>query len=210
MDNIEGFIKNCDILVLNIPPKFRSPEDTDYLKNLSTIHSLVKERVKRIILISTTSVYRDTPSNIICTENNRYLDTNEKAKILSEAEDIFFKAKAGENVVLRLGGLIGEDRHPAKFVSGKELSNPSAPVNLIHREDCIGAIKCVIESNCGNEIFNVVYPSHPLKSEYYLRSCKNFGLPPPFINDSLVSKGKIVSSEKIQRALNFKFTHPIG
>ena len=54
----------------------------------------------------------------------------------------------GENrlCILRLGGLISEDRNPAKFLATKEINDkPDKRVQLIHRNDIVGVVKMVIK-----------------------------------------------------------------
>jgi NAD dependent epimerase/dehydratase family enzyme len=82
--------------------------------------------------------------------------------------------------VVRFGGLIGEDRHPVKFLSGrKNVEQPDSPVNLIHQNDCIGILLTLIEKEIYGEVFNAVAPSHPTRKTYYTKMALSFGLPLP-------------------------------
>jgi nucleoside-diphosphate-sugar epimerase len=102
--------------------------------------------------------------------------------------------------ILRFGGLIGEDRNPASHFSGKyNIPNGGAPVNLIHRAEIIEIITQVIDKNIDG-IFNIVYPSHPTRKEYYEKQCVQRGLAPcEFDSDG---NGKIVNGSKISALLN--------
>lgn len=102
--------------------------------------------------------------------------------------------------ILRYGGLINEHRNPATHFSGKfNIPNGGAPVNLIHREDIIELIAQVIEKNAQG-VFNVVYPSHPTRKEYYEKQCIQRGLLAcGFTEDGT---GKIVNGSKISTLLN--------
>ena len=112
-----------------------------------------------------------------------------------------------KTTVLRFGGLIGEDRHPIKFLAGREnLENPEAPINLIHQQDCIGIILRIIEKDCWNETFNAVAPSHPSREDYYSQKALDLNLALPIFNHTTPSIGKTISSDKIENVLNYSFT----
>ena len=111
-----------------------------------------------------------------------------------------------ETSIIRFGGLIGDDRHPVRFLSGrKNIENPNAPINLIHQEDCIGIIISVVKLHAWNEIFNAVAPFHPTREEYYVKKAVALGLGLPEFNYSNSSVGKTISSEKIQNRLKYTF-----
>ena len=111
---------------------------------------------------------------------------------------------------MRLGGLIGEDRHPITSITGKKMhQNPNAPINLVHRKDCIYIITLIIQKKLWNETFNVVYPYHPSKLEYYTQIANDRKLAPPIYDDTVTFKGKVVSSTKIIEHLGYRFSSEI-
>jgi len=119
--------------------------------------------------------------------------------LLQEAETLIINSRV-PYCILRFGGLIGEDRNPASHFSGKyNLPNGGAPVNLIHRAEIIEIITQVIDKNI-HGIFNVVYPSHPTRKEYYEKQCVQRSLPPCEFNSD--GNGKIVNGSKISAILN--------
>ena len=67
--------------------------------------------------------------------------------------------------------------------------------------------KC-IEKQLWNQIFNAVAPFHPSKKEYYTQKAIELGLQIPVFNDNKFM-GKIVSSEKVERVLEYKFVNSI-
>ncbi len=123
-----------------------------------------------------------------------------------------------KTTVLRFGGLIGEDRHPIKFLAGREnLENPEAPINLIHQLDCIGIIEAIIchpeisgqnDKLSFGEIFNAVAPFHPTRKVYYSQKALELNLPKPEFNENKPSVGKIISSEKVTTILGYVFQKP--
>ena len=116
--------------------------------------------------------------------------------------------------ILRFGGLIGEDRHPIKFLAGrKNIENPNAPINLIHQEDCIGIILEILRQTQndklnGNETFNAVTPFHPSRKEYYTQKAIDLNLALPEFNSESLTFGKTISSTKIETVLKYTFAKP--
>ncbi|GIR81555.1 MAG: hypothetical protein CM15mP83_2810 [Flavobacteriaceae bacterium] len=49
--------------------------------------------------------------------------------------------------IVRLGGLIGDDRHPVKQLAKLPIvHNPEAPINLIHKTDAIGLLRYFLKN----------------------------------------------------------------
>ena len=172
-------------LILCVPP----------VANYSTIiNGLIATLAPSYIIFSSaTSVYSQTTGEV--TEASS-LGGN---PVLEEAEALIINSGI-PYCILRYGGLIGEDRNPATHFSGKRnIPNGAAPVNLIHGEEIIEIITKVIDKNI-HGIFNVVYPSHPTRKEYYEMQCVKRGLLAcEFTEDGT---GKIVNGSKISALLN--------
>jgi len=114
-----------------------------------------------------------------------------------------------QTTVLRFAGLIGYDRMPGRFLSGKrDVKNGNAPVNLIHRDDCIQIIFEIIKQGVWGEILNGCCDKHPLRKEYYTRQAKIIGACLPTFDDSEVSNYKIISNKKLKKILNYRFKYP--
>ena len=108
-----------------------------------------------------------------------------------------------------MAGLYGPDRHPARFLSGKKnLKNGDAPVNLIHRDDCIAIISQIIEGTISGEIFNCCSDGHPSRKEFYTKASIVAKLPPPHFLEENTFSFKIVSNKKLKQKLNYSFIHP--
>jgi len=80
-------------------------------------------------------------------------------------------------LVLRAAGLAGFDRRIGKFFSGRVLPDPQQVVNLVHRDDVVGAALHLIGQRAEG-IYNVVAPEHPTKAEVYGRDLEELGMPP--------------------------------
>jgi nucleoside-diphosphate-sugar epimerase len=182
---------NTNAVVLNIPP---------FANQLEWFKSWSWNLNTHLVFISSTSVYGDILGTV--DENTTTHPVTENARILIEEENW---AKTFPNcTIIRFGGLIGKDRHPGKYLSGKKnLAQGNCPVNLIHLEDCIDFTKLVLEKKLVNETFNLVSPKHPTRKAYYTDYCKKNNLPLPEFIDSEASS-KIISHEKVSKIYQFR------
>ena len=212
--DIDSFLSHSQILIIDIPPKLRgNSNDTSTALSMTfvaKIQNLIpfieKSSVEKVIFVSSTSVYSDAISIDLITEMTIPNPDTESGKQLLEAEKVLQNNSNFTTTVIRFGGLIGEDRHPIKFLAGKEnLENPEAPINLIHQLDCIGIIEDVLEKNCFDKISNAVAPFHPSRKVYYSKKAQELNLPLPKFDESKPSVGKIISSEKVSTVLGYAF-----
>lgn len=205
---IDLFLKNSEILVIDIPPKLRSVSSENFVKKIQNLIPFIeKSTVEKVVFISSTSVYAD--DNSIVTETTKPLPDTESGSQLLESESLLQSNENFKTTVIRFGGLIGEDRHPIHFLSGrKNIENPEAPINLIHQIDCIGIIEEILEQDCWNETFNAVAPFHPKRKEYYTKKAIEFKVALPEFKEEKSSIGKTILSNKLQTVLQYKFQHP--
>jgi len=205
--DIDNFLSNSQILIIDIPPKLRGNSNENFVAKIQNLIPFIeKSSVEKVIFVSSTSVYSDAISIDLITEKTIPNPDTESGKQLLEAEKILQNNSNFKTTIVRFGGLIGEDRHPIKFLAGKEnLENPEAPINLIHQLDCIGIIEDVLEKNCFDKIFNAVAPFHPSRKVYYSKKAQELNLPLPKFDESKPSVGKIISSEKVSTVLGYAF-----
>ena len=210
-DSVTAFLYDSEILIINIPPGLRkiteaTSEKTfvNKIKNLITF--IENSTVKKLIFISSTSVYFDTATIPTVTEESILHPHTESGKQLVEVENLLRNNSNFQTTIIRFGGLIGEDRNIVKMLTGKtNVANPEAPINLIHQEDCIGIISEILKQNCWNETFNAVAPNHPTRKNYYSKKAKQLHLIAPIFNENETNFGKIVSSEKLENVLGYTF-----
>jgi len=193
--SITEFLNKLDILIINVPPRLRGNNNENYVLKMNLLHyEIGKSSVKKIVFVSSTSVYGAAKGEV--TEDTLPIPVTESGRQLVEAENIFQNDKSLQTTILRFGGLIGPNRHPVTMLSGKKgLTNGNDPVNLIHLNDCIHLIKTVLENNWWDQIFNGVYPDHPLKRDYYCQMADKNKLPKPqYLNPESLKSGKIIHS----------------
>ncbi len=194
-------------LIISIPPGRRDPEGFQNYQRMveSVCRELPGSKVRKLILVSSTSVYPD--NNKILNENANILPDTASGKLMAETEAIFRNQNVNM-ISLRLAGLIGPGRMPGKFFSGKtSIPNGMAPVNLIHLEDVIGIIQHLILDENASGVYNGCAPSHPSREEFYTLAASIEGLPQPqFISEK--ANWKIVSSVRLKSELNYSFKTP--
>ena len=204
--DISGFLQDVELLVVNIPPKLRNGAKENYVKKIQLLYREIKKSaVKKIIFISSTSVYGAMNGEV--TEETTPEPTTESGKQLLAAEKIFFEDKNLLSTIIRFGGLIGPNRHPITMLSGRvTLSNGNAPVNLIHLDDCLLIIRAVHLKSWWNELINGVHPHHPTKRNYYAQEAKKRNLQAPDYKEDTGIKGKIVVPKVLLNVKKYKFT----
>jgi nucleoside-diphosphate-sugar epimerase len=202
---MDAFLQDSSILIIDIPPKLRTNLSESFVSKIKTLLPFIeKSSVKKILFVSSTSVYAD--DNSMITEELQPKPETESGKQLLEVETLLMNTTHFQTTVLRFGGLIGDDRHPIRFLSGRNnIENPDAPINLIHQTDCIGIIHKIIETSYWNEIFNAVAPYHPTRKEYYTQKALELNLVIPQFNESKPSIGKTILSDKLTAKLNYTF-----
>ena len=214
-DSVTEFLFDSEILIINIPPGLRKIKEATSEKTfLNKIKNLIpfieNSTIKKVLFISSTSVYAETASISTVTEESIMNPDTESGKQLVEVENILLKNLHFNSAIIRFGGLVGEDRNPINMLAGKtNISNPEAPINLIHQEDCIGIIcemlNQVQHDNVRNETFNAVAPNHPTRKNYYTEKAKQLHLIAPLFNQNETNIGKIVSSKKLEKVLGYRF-----
>ena len=218
--NIEDFLKETDVLVIDIPPGLRrefstSLEMTFVNKVKTLIPFIEKSGIQKVVFVSSTSVYGDGFQIVEITEETQPNPDTESGKQLVIAETILQSNSYFKTTVIRFGGLLGDDRHPIKFLAGRtNVENPDAPVNMIQREDCIGIIEEILKQVQHdnwewNQTFNAVAPQHPTRKAYYHKKAEIFNLPLPTFAEDSKSKGKIISSKKVETILGYSFQKEI-
>ncbi len=205
-ENLKSFFE-CDCLVINIPPQGNDKVEEYHLSQIkSVIEQLYKSHCRKIIFISSTSVYGNNNSEV--NEDDPAQPETDSGKALVKVEGYLRVEQEYQTTVIRFGGLIGEDRNPAYYFAGrKNIPGGNSPVNLIHQTDCIGIIKTIVKNEIWNETVNGVSPIHPTKKDFYTKAAANLNLEIPEFDDS-IEKYKIVSSIKVKALLNYEFIYP--
>ncbi len=122
--NITDFLKETDVLVIDIPPGLRrefstSLEMTFVNKVKTLIPFIEKSGIQKVVFVSSTSVYGDGFQIVEITEETQPNPDTESGKQLVIAETILQSNSYFKTTVIRFGGLLGDDRHPIKFLKSR-------------------------------------------------------------------------------------------
>ncbi len=200
---------DSEVLIINIPPRRRRPdvETRHFTEIKNIIDTAIRGNVKKVIFCSSTGVYPDL--NQIVTEETPCDPSTGSAKALLKIENYLKSKTSLQSTILRFSGLVGGDRKAGRFLAGKkEVANGDAPVNLVHRKDCIQIIYEILKQEAWNDVFNVCADKHPLRKDFYIQQAIKLDLKPPSFKTDEKGLFKIVSNEKLKRQLAYNFTFP--
>jgi len=206
---IDAFLEDVDVLILNMPPGLRRNPDKNHVLELKhLIHEIEQSKVEHVLYISSTSVFKDSSDFLIIKDTTQPNGTSKAALQLRAIETLLRDNNAFKTTILRFGGLFSNDRHPGKMLSGRtNIKNPKAPINLIHRLDCIGVINAILTQDYWNKTLNAVYPLHTPKKDYYSKYSDIHKIQRPEYLEASISLGKLVQSDAVEQVLNYKFRY---
>lgn len=203
---IIALLKNADCLMIMIPPGLRRNTGGDHVLKMTHFLEEIKiASVRKIILVSSTSVYDDSQGNV--TEKDAPKPETIAGKQLRRVEELFLNTDGFQTTLVRFGGLFGGSRQPAKYLAGRrDLLDGDAPVNLINRQDCINILTEILKQDAFGTTFNAVNPHHPKKAEFYIQKAQEMGLEPPTFADADLNEiFKHVDSENLKKVLKYEF-----
>lgn len=208
---IKVLLKEVDYLIILIPPGLRRNTGADFVLKMKHFLEQVKlSAVKKVILISSTSVYADEQGQV--TENIEPQPSTQSGKQLLQVEQLYKNIPEIQTTIVRFGGLYGGSRQPVKYLAGRrDLNGGNAPVNLIHRDDCIRILVEIIKQDKLGFTFNAVSPKHPKKKEYYYNKAIELKLDPPtFSEENEEEIYKTIDSVNLLEQLGYTFKESLG
>lgn len=205
-----------EVLVITIPPssavkgarKSTHAPVGIYRDRLARAIDMAKQKgVERIIYTSSTSVYGNLTGRI--DERIAPQPHTTSAQMVLQAENLVLTRFGKDVTILRLGGLVGGDREPSRYLAGRKgLKNGGAPVNMVHREDVVRALTALIEQPGPHRIYNVVADTHPTRAAYHRARALRLGLEAPSFDSPPEPNGKQISNERLTSEFGFQFLHP--
>jgi nucleoside-diphosphate-sugar epimerase len=201
---LTSILRATDILVLNVPP--RSAVAGGYPQLLRPVHRAVAAaRLKAVLFVSTTGVYLDEPR--VMREQDA-ISTRDAASDVLRTEGHFVpRYGQWKSTVVRLGGLIGPDRAPGRFLAARHnLAQGDAPVNLLHLTDAVGVLQTIIEQEIWGHTFNICASLHPSRREFYPAAAEYLGLQPPTFKPEY-SSGKLIDNSLMRSLVPYDFKH---
>lgn len=192
------WLGELDILVLNIPP---SSFDDQYPDAMYHIAEQLNPTCK-VIFISSTSVYPNINGEV--DENTPTSGQQRNGPTVSKAEKKLENLLDDRLTILRMAGLVGGNRHPINYMKGRSIRGAQAPINLVHRIDCIGIILKVESTRSWGKKINVCTTQHPSKEAYYAWVAKQKEIEKPIFTKNTGSY-KTVNNEASKRILEYSY-----
>ena len=205
-NNCQYQLVNCRTLVICITPQLRYGK-SDYVEKITQLVELAQHgKVAQIILINSTAIYGGLQG--LVTENSTLDVSAPKVNTLQQAEAVVLGSGLAA-VSLRVAGLVGPNRLPGNFFKpGRVLTEPNAPVNLVHQQDVVQCIKAIINKPQTTGIFNVSSNTEIPKQLFYQQAALALGnAVPEFEHDKNSHLGKHIVSNKIRQALAISFQY---
>src|SRR5690606_8412738 len=105
---------------------------------------ITEKRPGKVIYTSSTSVYPDLNTEV----TEEQADTSTDLFKIEEELRLLCNFRGIALSIIRFGGLMGYDRFPCKYYSGKiSAGRSNSPVNYIHRDDAVQIIEQIIEND---------------------------------------------------------------
>jgi nucleoside-diphosphate-sugar epimerase len=182
-----------------------------YLDGLQNVLSSESFTPRRIIYISSTSVYGQEDGSWI-DETSPTTTVRENGLVCLAAEELIRSQSKSPANVIRLSGIYGPGRLIARIgqLENREpiRGNPEAWLNLIHVEDACRAVLACEESGRLGETYLVSDDRPVLRREYYARLSELAGAPEPVFQNDSAALGKRCRNRKARSELklDLKFT----
>ncbi|MDO4727380.1 MAG: NAD(P)-binding domain-containing protein [Bacteroidota bacterium] len=204
---LHDFFKDTDILIITIPPGKTERIEGNYIARIEKIIEQIQiHQIPEVIFTSSTTVYYSLKG--LVSEDDKVEPTSEMDRDILQIERLLLDNQHFNASILRLGGLIGNDRHPVYYICQRELINDANdPVNMVHQEDIIRFVEKMILEPIPNEIFNIVAPISLNRRDFYTQEAQRLGIGkiPTFV-DNPNAKLRKVSGEKISKRYHLDYT----
>jgi nucleoside-diphosphate-sugar epimerase len=204
-------------LICAIPPSARQQSAADYMLQLqSLVEVATTAGVRGVIHCSSTGVYQglsgdvDEQSVVPRLDPVNAVPVNSRVAALLEAEQTL--QQIPNCITLRLAGLIGPGRNPARFGQGRSLSGPQLPVNLVHAADIGRFVLNLLTAAVApqHQLFNLCCPEYPLKASFYHAAAAKAGLPPVNFTAADEPARRILSLRSQQQpGFSYQFLSPL-
>lgn len=201
---LTALLRQATTLVLNVPP--RAAIAGGYPQLLRPVHRAVAAaRLKAVLFVSTTGVYPDEPRLM---REQDAVSTRDAASDVLRTEGHFVpRYGQWQSTVVRLGGLIGPDRAPGRFLVGRrDLTQGDAPVNLLHLFDAVGVLSAIITHGIWGYTLNVCAQSHPARRAFYPAAAAYLELTSPTFRPEFDS-GKTIDSSLLRSVVPYQFQY---
>ena len=179
------------------------------------------DRLQKYIYTSSTSVYAQQDGSWV-TEESPTDPRSETSRVLVEAERVLLdqaSTQAFPAIILRLAGIYGPGRGHLfhQFLRGEArlAGDGSRLINMIHRDDAVGAILAALGRGAPGDVYNVSDDEPVTQRDFFLWLGTRLGLPlPPTVDPAEMAgrkrgvTNKRVGNRKLRLALGAELKYP--
>jgi nucleoside-diphosphate-sugar epimerase len=155
-DEIQRVERNYDAVINTASSSKGGVEEYRSVYLEGTRNLLAHLQFGKYIWTSSTSVYAQTDGRVV-TEESPAAPVSETSRVLRETEELLLQR--GQGTVLRLAGIYGPERGHLfqQYLQGEARIHGDGArwLNMIHRDDTVGAIIAALDKGCAGEIYNV-------------------------------------------------------
>ncbi|WP_260258837.1 NAD(P)H-binding protein [Vibrio intestinalis] len=204
---------NAELLFGCFPPGFRKGNGDQYAQHWLKLVSAAKaSKVKKIVMISSTTVYPNQPKDMSeeCASLDKATDNpdfSDNARVMLLAEQHLINSGL-DYTIIRCSGLIGPERHPSRFVSKLRQVSTQAPANMLHLNDAIG-ISVFAASHFSQQIINATTPNTTNKAEFYQTALERMQSEDTLPETVSVADKRIMADKAIDHGYRFHFQHTL-
>ncbi len=212
---LRSVLEGCSAAFMTVAPGRSGGFRSTYLDGVEHLMAASEgTELRRIIFTSSSSVYGQTDGSWVDETSPTVPDT-ESGRVLLEAENRLLAGCAERKIeatVVRLTGIYGPDRGPAKriaAISGTERSDGDAFLNLVHRDDIVTALRGILDVS-HHGIINLNDDAPTTRRDYYTRLIASANLPPVRWTEGPGKRdlGKRVRNDLIKKLLDLQLAHP--
>lgn len=207
-ENIDNLFVDTNVLIITIPPGRTQQVEDNYVEKIKAVIPFIeKHKIKNVIFTSSTTVYLSLKGTV--NEEASIVPISEMDQQIIAIENLLLQNPNFNTTILRLGGLIGDDRHPVRFIVKREIvEDANNPVNMVHKKDIIRFVEKIVENEIPNDIFNVVAPIEQNRRDFYTQEANKLGLSPlPKFVDNPNADLRKVNGEKISKKYGLDYLY---
>lgn len=180
--------------------------DNQYLPSLQRLAALTTQaEIRGGIHISSTGIYQGLTG--VVHEQSPLVLTDARVARLAAGEACL--QQQDKWLTLRLAGLMGQGRHPARYTQGKMLAGAAVPVNMVHATDVAHAVLALLQSwPLPQHCYNLSSPQLVLKQDFYQAAAISAGLTAVTFDSDTAIPWRQVQATAIARDTLFCYQYP--
>jgi len=215
-DELKGIPRTYDAVINTASSSKGGAEEYRSVYFEGTRNLLAHLQFQKYIWASSTSVYAQSDGGIV-TEESPAEPISATSRILRETEEVLLKE--GQGIVLRLSGIYGPDRGHLfqQYLRGEARIHGEGArwLNMIHREDAVGAIIAALETGRAGDVYNVTDNEPATERDFFTWLAQKLKreLPPTVSESELANRkrgvtSKRVSNRRLREQLGYALVYP--